>query len=66
MVIGGTSGIGRAIALGLAEQGADIVPTGRREKHVEEVCTAVESLGRRTIRVATDIRHRESIDDSSR
>jgi NAD(P)-dependent dehydrogenase (short-subunit alcohol dehydrogenase family) len=62
VVIGGTSGIGRAIALGLAEQGADVVPTGRRENHAEEVCTAVESLGRRTIRVVTDIRDRESID----
>jgi NAD(P)-dependent dehydrogenase (short-subunit alcohol dehydrogenase family) len=62
VVIGGTSGIGRAIALGLAEQGADVVPTGRRESHIEEVCTAVESLGRRTIRVVTDIRDRESID----
>jgi NAD(P)-dependent dehydrogenase (short-subunit alcohol dehydrogenase family) len=62
VVIGGTSGIGRAIALGLAEQGADVVPTGRRANHIEEVCTAVESLGRRTIRVVTDIRDRESID----
>jgi NAD(P)-dependent dehydrogenase (short-subunit alcohol dehydrogenase family) len=62
VVIGGTSGIGRAIALGLAAQGADVVPTGRRERHIEEVCLAVESLGRRTIRVVTDIRDRESID----
>jgi NAD(P)-dependent dehydrogenase (short-subunit alcohol dehydrogenase family) len=62
VVIGGTSGIGRAIALGLADQGADVVPTGRRANHIEEVCTAVESRGRRTIRVVTDIRDRESID----
>jgi NAD(P)-dependent dehydrogenase (short-subunit alcohol dehydrogenase family) len=62
VVIGGTSGIGRAIAQGLAEQGADVVPTGRRESHIEEVCTAIESLGRRTIRVVTDVRDRESVD----
>src|SRR5580704_9867067 len=62
VVIGGTSGIGRAIALGLAEQGADVVPTGRREKHIEEVCKAIESRGRRTLRHVTDIRDRESID----
>jgi NAD(P)-dependent dehydrogenase (short-subunit alcohol dehydrogenase family) len=62
VVIGGTSGIGRAIALGLAEQGADVVPTGRREHHIEEVCLAIESLGRRTIRIVTDIRDRESVD----
>jgi NAD(P)-dependent dehydrogenase (short-subunit alcohol dehydrogenase family) len=63
VVIGGTSGIGRAIALGLAEQGADVVPTGRRENHIEEVCAAVESLGRCTIRVVTDIRERNSVDN---
>ncbi len=62
VVIGGTSGIGRAIALGLAEQGADVVPTGRRENHIEEVCAAVESCGRRTLRVVTDIRDRASVD----
>src|SRR5271154_4585982 len=62
VVIGGTSGIGRAIALGLAEQGADVIPTGRRESHIEGVCAAVESFGRRTLRVVTDIRDRPSID----
>jgi NAD(P)-dependent dehydrogenase (short-subunit alcohol dehydrogenase family) len=62
VVVGGTSGIGRAIALGLAEQGADVVPTGRRVPHIEEVCTAVEATGRRTLRHATDIRDRHSVD----
>ena len=63
VVIGGTSGIGRAIAIGLAEQGADVVPTGRRANHIEEVCAVVETLGRRTLRHVTDIRDRQSIDD---
>lgn len=62
VVVGGTSGIGRAIALGLAEQGADVVPTGRRANHIEEVCTAVEAMGCRTLRLVTDIRDRESVD----
>jgi NAD(P)-dependent dehydrogenase (short-subunit alcohol dehydrogenase family) len=62
VVIGGTSGIGRAIALGLAEQGAEVVPTGRRPIHIDEVCTAVEALGRRTLRHMTDIRDRLSVD----
>jgi NAD(P)-dependent dehydrogenase (short-subunit alcohol dehydrogenase family) len=62
VVIGGTSGIGRAIALGLAEQGADVVPTGRRANHLEEVCAAIEALCRRTLRQVTDIRERQSID----
>lgn len=63
VVIGGTSGIGRAIALGLAEQGADVVPTGRRRNHVEEVCAAVEAMGRRTLRRETDVGERRSIDE---
>ena len=62
VVVGGTSGIGRAIALGLAEQGADVVPTGRRAEHVEEVCVAVEGMGRRTLRTEADVRERASID----
>jgi NAD(P)-dependent dehydrogenase (short-subunit alcohol dehydrogenase family) len=62
VVIGGTSGIGRAIAVGLAEQGADVVPTGRRAAHMEEVCGAIEKMGRRTLRHVTDIRDRQSID----
>jgi NAD(P)-dependent dehydrogenase (short-subunit alcohol dehydrogenase family) len=62
VVIGGTSGIGRAIAVGLAEQGADVVPTGRRANHIEEVSTAIEAMGRRTLRQVTDIRDRQSID----
>jgi len=62
VVIGGTSGIGRAIALGLAEQGAEVVPTGRRANHIDEVCTGVEAMGRRTLRQVTDIRDRLSVD----
>lgn len=62
VVIGGTSGVGRAIAVGLAEQGADVVPTGRRASHIEEVCAAIEKLGRRTLREETDVRERQSID----
>ncbi|HTB14772.1 MAG TPA: SDR family oxidoreductase [Bryobacteraceae bacterium] len=63
VVVGGTSGIGRAIAMGLAEQGADVVATGRRVNHIEEVSTAMEAMGRRTLRQVTDIRDRQSIDN---
>jgi NAD(P)-dependent dehydrogenase (short-subunit alcohol dehydrogenase family) len=62
VVLGGTSGLGRAIALGLAEGGADVVPSGRRESHVNEACTAVERLGRRTLRATVDVRDRASVD----
>jgi len=62
VVMGGTSGLGRAIAIGLAEAGADVVPSGRRGPLVEEVCAQVEALGRRTHRQTVDILSRASID----
>jgi NAD(P)-dependent dehydrogenase (short-subunit alcohol dehydrogenase family) len=55
VVVGGTSGIGRALALGLAEAGADVVVTGRRESLVGQVAGEIESRGRRTIRVSCDV-----------
>ena len=62
VVVGGTSGIGRALALGLAEAGADVVATGRREAHVDEVAREIEARGRRTIRVTTDVGQSASVD----
>ncbi len=62
VVIGATSGLGRAIAIGLAEHGADVVPTGRRPEQLESVCREVEAAGRRTIRQTADVTARESID----
>ena len=37
VVVGGTSGIGRTVALGLASAGADVVATGRRQDLVDQV-----------------------------
>jgi NAD(P)-dependent dehydrogenase (short-subunit alcohol dehydrogenase family) len=62
VVMGGTSGIGRAIALGLAEAGADVISTGRRATLVSEVGGEIEKLGRKTLRVPVDASSRESID----
>ncbi|HUB77741.1 MAG TPA: SDR family oxidoreductase [Bryobacteraceae bacterium] len=61
-VIGGTSGLGRELAIGLATAGADVVPTGRRAAMVDEVCAEVERAGGRTLRRVCDIASRESID----
>lgn len=63
VVVGGTSGLGRAIALGLARAGADVVPTGRREQMTNEVCAEIEKLGRKTLRRTVDVTERKSIDD---
>ncbi len=62
VVMGGTSGIGRALALGLAEAGADVVATGRREAMVEDVAAQIEGLGKRTLRHPADALSRESVD----
>ena len=62
VVVGGTSGIGRALALGLAEAGADVVATGRREALVAEVAAEIEARGRRTLRVACDVGQRTSLE----
>jgi NAD(P)-dependent dehydrogenase (short-subunit alcohol dehydrogenase family) len=55
VVVGGTSGIGRVLALGLADAGADVVATARRRDLVEQVAGEIEVRGRRTIRVPADV-----------
>jgi NAD(P)-dependent dehydrogenase (short-subunit alcohol dehydrogenase family) len=61
VVIGGTSGIGRAIAHGLAEAGADVVATSRGAERVEAVAREIEERGRRTLRVASDVSDRATL-----
>jgi NAD(P)-dependent dehydrogenase (short-subunit alcohol dehydrogenase family) len=61
VVLGGTTGIGRELSLGLAGAGADVVATGRRLEPLEEVATAIEALGRRTVRQAADVSDRASL-----
>jgi len=55
VVVGGTSGIGLALARGLAEAGADVIPTGRRLDHLERAAGEIGELGRRSIAAACDI-----------
>jgi len=62
VVVGGTSGIGQAIAHGLAEAGADVVATSRRLEAVEPVAAEIESRGRRSLRIASDVADRASIE----
>jgi NAD(P)-dependent dehydrogenase (short-subunit alcohol dehydrogenase family) len=62
VVIGGTSGLGQAIALGLADAGADVVATGRREALVREMCGRITARGRRSLTATVDVRERESVD----
>jgi NAD(P)-dependent dehydrogenase (short-subunit alcohol dehydrogenase family) len=64
VVTGGTSGIGRALARGLAEAGADVVPTSRREDQVAAAADEVASLGRRTLKVTTDVTDRRTLEEA--
>src|SRR5262245_14375296 len=61
VVIGGTSGIGRTMSVGLARAGANVVATGRRGEAVEEGSTEIEAVGVRTLRQPTDVEERDSI-----
>jgi NAD(P)-dependent dehydrogenase (short-subunit alcohol dehydrogenase family) len=62
VVTGGTSGIGRAIALGLADAGADVVATGRRQQQVEEAAAEIEARGRKSLRQPADVGDRASLE----
>ena len=62
VVIGGTSGIGLAMAVGLAESGADVVASSRRAEQVEEAANAIESKGRKSLRLTSDVSDRASLE----
>jgi NAD(P)-dependent dehydrogenase (short-subunit alcohol dehydrogenase family) len=62
VVIGGTTGIGRALSLGLAEAGADVIASARRLEHVETVAAEIEKRRRRTLRIACDVTDRGSLE----
>jgi len=61
VVIGGTSGIGRAIAHGLAQAGAEVVATSRQTEHVEASALEIEAFGRRSLRATSDVADRSSL-----
>jgi NAD(P)-dependent dehydrogenase (short-subunit alcohol dehydrogenase family) len=62
VVTGGTSGIGRALSIGLAEAGADVIATARRQQQVDETAAAIEAIGRKTLRLASDVCDRASLE----
>lgn len=62
VVIGGTSGLGREIALGLARAGANVIATGRRADLVDQISSEIEALGSKTKRCPVDVLSRTSVD----
>ncbi len=61
VVTGGTTGLGHAISVGIAEAGAAVVPTSRRLEQVEKTAAEIEALGRRSLRVTSDVLDRASL-----
>jgi NAD(P)-dependent dehydrogenase (short-subunit alcohol dehydrogenase family) len=63
-VIGGTSGIGLALARGLADAGADVAPISRRGEQVDAAAAEVEQRGRRAARITADVGDRASLESA--
>jgi NAD(P)-dependent dehydrogenase (short-subunit alcohol dehydrogenase family) len=63
VVTGGTSGIGLALSLGVADAGADVIATARRKQQVDTTAKEIEARGRKTIRMASDVGDRASLEN---
>jgi NAD(P)-dependent dehydrogenase (short-subunit alcohol dehydrogenase family) len=61
VVVGGTTGIGHSLALGLADAGADVIASSRRADEVEKTAAEIEAKGRRTLRLTSDVKNRDSL-----
>jgi NAD(P)-dependent dehydrogenase (short-subunit alcohol dehydrogenase family) len=62
VVTGGTSGIGNALSLGLADAGADVIATARRQQQVDDTAKEIEARGRKSLRTASDVGDRGSLE----
>jgi NAD(P)-dependent dehydrogenase (short-subunit alcohol dehydrogenase family) len=61
VVVGGTTGIGHALALGLADAGADVIASSRRAEQVAQTAAEIEAKGRKTLRLTSDVGDRNSL-----
>jgi NAD(P)-dependent dehydrogenase (short-subunit alcohol dehydrogenase family) len=61
LVLGGTSGLGKSIAIGLAEAGADVVPVSRRAEEVRKSTEEIKALGKETFEITADVTVRDQI-----
>lgn len=62
VVVGGSSGIGRTMALGLAQGGADVVSSARRMELVNSLADEIEALGKKSLRMTCDVADRASLE----
>jgi len=63
VVTGGAGGIGHAIALGLADAGADVVVASRKLEHLEPVTEEIRKKGRKSLAVSVDVVDEKSVSD---
>ena len=61
VVVGGTSGIGKAIAIGLASAGANVVASSRSKESVDAVASELDATGSKTLRIPSDVLDRPSL-----
>jgi NAD(P)-dependent dehydrogenase (short-subunit alcohol dehydrogenase family) len=62
VVLGGASGIGRTLSLGLADAGAHVIASSRRQAQVDETAAEIECHGRQTLRQCSDVHNRASLE----
>jgi NAD(P)-dependent dehydrogenase (short-subunit alcohol dehydrogenase family) len=62
VVVGGTTGIGHALSLGLADAGADVIASSRRQQEVDKTAAEIEAKGLKTLRRASDVQDRASLE----
>ena len=61
LVIGGSGGIGKVLAVGLAEAGADVIVASRGLEKLEPVAKKIQAAGRKSLAVSVDITQEQSI-----
>lgn len=61
LVFGGTSGLGKSIAMGFAEAGADVVAVSRRAEEVAKTAAELRALGKPTLELTADVTRREDL-----
>jgi len=61
VVVGGTTGIGHSLSLGLADAGAHVIASSRRIEEVEKTAAEIEAKDRRTLRLTSDVKSRTSL-----
>lgn len=61
VVVGGTTGIGHSLSLGLAEAGADVIASSRRLDEVNKTADEIEQLGRKSLRLTSDVKKRDTL-----